>query len=258
MTKTPDPTELWQSLEAVDPAYCKEFAKPGGFKGTAIDPMWRTKRLTEVLGPCGIGWGYEVVAEGIEGEKSPVHWCRIRFWYKWDDRPGEFQAYGCTPVLMKRRDGMMVDEDFAKKSLTDAVMSAAMKIGTSSSIVLGTHEENRWADEGVQQAPRRNGAPTVNTAAPPQEGMAHGAGGDEQTCPKCGDQGRTMRFWEPGSRSPDLECATGCTEEYKGRTNPLKWWSVSKGSKKPTPQKAAFDAQAPQGHDTSQDEDIPF
>lgn len=251
MTKTPDPIELWQSLEATDPAYCKEFQRPGGFKGTAIDPMWRAKRLTEVLGPCGIGWGYEVLADGIAGEKSPIHWCRVRFWYRWGDQTGNFEGYGCTPVLMKRRDGYIPDEEFAKKSLTDAVMSCAARIGMSADVWLGTHAENRYADSSAQTAPGRNGAPTVNTAAPPDPTIRHGAGGDEQECPRCHDQGRTMRFWEQGSAAPDLECAGSCTEEWKGKVRPLRWWSsprYSKTSPTPAPSRAA------QGVD----EDIPF
>ena len=261
---TLDSTSLWKALETTDPAATKSFSRPGGFKGTAIEPMWRIKRLTEELGPCGFGWGFEVKDDRIVGERSPIHVIRIRFWYDWNGQRCEFDSYGCTPVLVKRRDGMIPNEDFAKMSLTDAIVTASTKLGQCADVYEGRFDPGAPLSDKYgsapqpQQAPRRNGAPTVNTAAPPQEGMAHGAGGDEQTCPKCGDQGRTMRFWEPGSRSPDLECATGCTEEYKGRTNPLKWWSVSKGSKKPTAQKAAFDAQAPQGHGTSQDEDIPF
>lgn len=258
MTENLDSLSLWESIEKTDPEATKDFQRTGGFKGTAIDPMYRMKRLTEQLGPCGHGWGFTVEDDNIVGTKEPVHVVRIRFWYEWGGQRGEFDSYGCTPVLMKRRDGMIPDEEFAKKSLTDAICTAMARLGMCADVYTGKFDGDKYGSAPQpQQAPRRNGAPTVNTAAPPQEGMAHGAGGSEQTCPKCGDQGRTMRFWEQGSRAPDLECATGCTEEYKGKARPLRWWSIQKG-KKPTPQQAAFDAQAPRGHGTSQDEDIPF
>ena len=38
----------------------------GKFKGTDINPMWRIKTLTEVFGPCGMGWYYEVISERSE------------------------------------------------------------------------------------------------------------------------------------------------------------------------------------------------
>ena len=250
MTLPPDPTELWQSLEQTDPAYCKEFQRPGGFRGTAIDPMWRAKRLTEVLGPCGIGWGYEVIDDGIIGDKQPLHWCRIRFWFKWHDQLGEFQGYGCTPVMMKRRDGYIVDDEAPKKSLTDAVFSCASRVGMSADVWLQTHQEDKYRPQEPQQAPRRNGAPRVNTAPPPDPNVAQGAGGSQQQCPRCGDQGRTQRFWDPSSRAPDLECAGDCVEEWKGKERPLRWWSLTKGEKANAP--------APAPARTEVDDDIPF
>ena len=48
-----------------------QFTRAGGFKGTAIKPMWANKQMTEFFGPCGIGWGmtephFEVQATGDE------------------------------------------------------------------------------------------------------------------------------------------------------------------------------------------------
>ena len=33
---------------------------------TDINPMWRIKALTELFGPCGIGWYYETTRKWIE------------------------------------------------------------------------------------------------------------------------------------------------------------------------------------------------
>lgn len=30
---------------------------------TDINPMWRIRELTELFGPCGIGWKYKIVRE---------------------------------------------------------------------------------------------------------------------------------------------------------------------------------------------------
>ena len=48
---------IWEALGKTDPAHTKQFTRAGGFKGTAIKPMWANKQMTEFFGPCGIGWG---------------------------------------------------------------------------------------------------------------------------------------------------------------------------------------------------------
>ena len=54
----------------------QEAQKPitgGRLKGmTDINPMWRLKRLTELFGPCGLGWRYDIThrefVPGANGE----------------------------------------------------------------------------------------------------------------------------------------------------------------------------------------------
>src|ERR1700677_4299650 len=57
---------IWSVLGKTDPAHTKTFKRAGGFSGTAVKPMWANKQMTELFGPCGIGWGqtepqYQVV-----------------------------------------------------------------------------------------------------------------------------------------------------------------------------------------------------
>ena len=49
-------TRLWDMLGRTDPAHTKSFTRGGGFKGTALKPMWSYRRMTEEFGPCGTGW----------------------------------------------------------------------------------------------------------------------------------------------------------------------------------------------------------
>ncbi len=242
-----DPTALWESLCKTDPDATKEFQRPGGFKGTAIDPMWRIYKLTEQVGPCGIGWGFDIVKESYE---EGIHTVRIRFWYILGGQKGEFDVCGSTPVLMKRRDGAMADEEYAKKSLTDAICTAMKMLGMSADVYMGKFDGDKY---GSPQPPAGS-APRPSAPAaqgPPPDGP-QGAGGDAQDCPSCGNQGVTRRFWNPGERSPDLECASGCAEEYKGKSRPKSWWSITRGGAAKS--KAAINAQAP----LDPDDDIPF
>ncbi len=259
------PTELWESLFETDPNYAKDFQRTGGFKGTAIDPIWRCKRLTEVLGPCGIGWGFDVVDDKIVGSEQPIHYVRISFWYRWGEETGRFDSFGCTPVLMKRRDGFMPDEEFAKKSLTDALMTAAVRIGMSADVYLGEFDGDKYS-QGEGPAPRRNGATQQSRGGssaprqpprPPTAGK-QGKGGSDSECPRCGTAGITPRNFDANSNRPDLECpgfdgGPPCMgrEKNNGGHWPLGWYSWPKGSgpNNPPPShqqsQAAIDAQRP-------------
>ena len=57
--------EYYEQLRVVPKEAQKSFSN-GRFSGTDINPMWRIKRMTEIFGPCGIGWYYEVVNRTLE------------------------------------------------------------------------------------------------------------------------------------------------------------------------------------------------
>lgn len=52
---------LWEEVEKTDPKFTKEYTGPGGFTGTAVNAQYLAKRATEKFGPCGTGWGYDVI-----------------------------------------------------------------------------------------------------------------------------------------------------------------------------------------------------
>src|SRR5688572_25015613 len=73
---------IWDAVSRTDPAHTKSFSRAGGFKGTAIKPIWIIRRLTEQFGPCGVGWGigepsFQVVP--VEGEV--LVYCTVSCWH---------------------------------------------------------------------------------------------------------------------------------------------------------------------------------
>ena len=53
-----DNLAIWNKLGRTDPDQTKTFQRGGGFKGTAIKPIYTEQKMTEVFGPCGTGWGF--------------------------------------------------------------------------------------------------------------------------------------------------------------------------------------------------------
>ena len=82
--------ETYEKLRTVPTEAQKQFNN-GKFSGTDINPMWRIKKMTEVLGMCGIGWYVEVVNREIikadNGEQSAF--VSVKLYIK-DEKSGEW------------------------------------------------------------------------------------------------------------------------------------------------------------------------
>jgi hypothetical protein len=134
--------ELWSAHADIPPSETKPITGKA-YKGTSPKPHYIMYCLTDMFGPVGVGFGWDVVAEEFLpiGEEV-LHWCRIKFWHT--DRANTFDSYGQTKALMKTRNGLMLDEDAPKKSLTDAIVKAASQVGVAANIFLGRWDDSRY------------------------------------------------------------------------------------------------------------------
>jgi len=152
----------WNRFADIDPKFTKPIAGKA-YKGTSPNPQYVILCLTEMFGPVGEGFGWEVVREEFQplGEEV-LHWCRIQFWH--GDRNNRFDSYGQTKALMKTKNGLLADEDAPKKSLTDAIIKAASHIGIAANIFLG-----RWDDQKyVAQVAREFDKPEAKPERDPE------------------------------------------------------------------------------------------
>lgn len=141
--------DLWNKHADIDPAFTKPITGKA-YKGTSPSPQYVIRCLTDMFGPVGQGFGWDVTAEGWQPLGDEVlHWCRIRFWHT--DRANGFDAYGQTKALMKTKNGMMADEDAPKKSLTDAIVKAASQIGVAANIFLGRWDDQKYVAQVTEE-----------------------------------------------------------------------------------------------------------
>lgn len=136
---------LWDRFSDIDPKFTKPITGKA-YRGTSPNPHYVIRCLTEMFGPVGSGFGWDVEAEGFQqlGDEN-LHWCRVRFWHS--DRKNGFSAYGQTKALMKTKNGLMLDEDAPKKSLTDAITKAASQVGIGANIFLGRWDDSKYVAE---------------------------------------------------------------------------------------------------------------
>ena len=181
------------------------------------------------------------------GRGSRMQSTVLRLRARWTHWPTGTQATVCAVG-----EGADVGDKSAPKAMT-----GAYKYLIRETFLLKTGDDPDL-DASVPRQEQRKAAPApsprpARQTAPQGEQGAQGAGGSTQECAECGNPGITARFWSGiGDKSPDLECASGCSEEYNGKTRPRKWWSMSRQERQ---NRAAAAAPAPP---TAAEEDIPF
>ena len=140
----------WNQLCPTDPKHTKPFTRPGGFKGTAIKPVWNFMRLTEHFGPIGIGWGtHEPKFNVIDAEGETLVFCVLECWYKEkpDGEKAILYGIGGDRVAQKRSGTMFVDDESYKKAYTDALTNAFMRLGVSADVYMGLFEDSKYLME---------------------------------------------------------------------------------------------------------------
>lgn len=145
-------TEIWDKLKRVPPEHLKGFQRAGGFKGTAIKPMWTIHRLTEVLGPVGQAWGmdeprFEVVPAGDE----ILVYCTVAVWSMAPNNfgpvGGRFYGVGGDKVRAMFSSGPRNDDEAFKKAYTDALTNALKMLGAGADVHMGLWDGNKYVDE---------------------------------------------------------------------------------------------------------------
>lgn len=128
--------DIYNRVRAV-PEEAKKQITAGRLKGmTDINPIFRIKTLTEIFGPCGMGWTYEIDSQWTEsyGEEIAA-FCNIRLRVKIDgewsrDIPGT----GGSKFAAKEKSGVYVSDECFKMALTDALSVACKQLGIGADV----------------------------------------------------------------------------------------------------------------------------
>ena len=162
---------IWAQVDKTDTRFTKD-AKVGGQQITSLNGTAMIMKATEVFGPAGIGFGWNVVEERFdkgaemfsgEGDKRVSlgfelnHTIKITFWFVLDGQRGEIEQYGCTQYLYKSKYGTTTDGEAPKKSLTDAIKKALSMLGFSADVFLGMFDDQNYvqqlqAEQAIEQA----------------------------------------------------------------------------------------------------------
>ena len=139
--------ELWNRVCVTDPTAVKPITGKQ-YKGNSPKPYWLIQRATEELGPCGIGWGVNVLNERFERltENDVLHVAMVEVWYVLGDKRGTIQQMGQTKAAYMSKNGLMVDEDAPKKSVTDGMVKCLSMLGFAGDIFSGLWDDSKYVE----------------------------------------------------------------------------------------------------------------
>ena len=157
---------FYEAMRAVPKEAQKAFNN-GKFSGTDINPMWRIKKMTELFGPCGIGWYTEPVSRHMEQAEdgTTCAFVSINLYIKVD---GEWSkpiyGEGGNTFATKTKAGYLsVSDEAFKMAYTDAISNAAKALGCGADVWF---EKDRTKYDLQQE--RAQAAPQSAKPAPAQ------------------------------------------------------------------------------------------
>ena len=163
---------IYNKVRAVPPEAQTEI-EGGRLRGfTDISPMWRIKVLTELFGPAGIGWYYEIidkrVEEGAAGEKMVA--VDINLYIKHEgewSRP--IQGTGGSMLAAKEKNGLYTSDECFKMALTDAISVSCKALGVGADIYYAKDRSKySGGQQGEQKGEKKQEQPKPDAITDPQ------------------------------------------------------------------------------------------
>lgn len=110
----------------------------GKLKGKSdINPVWRIKQLTELFGPCGIGWKLSDVKywtePGANGEASA--WCSMKLHIKADGEWSDgIEGIGGSMMVNTEKGRLVTNDEAYKMAQTDALSVCCKLLGFAADV----------------------------------------------------------------------------------------------------------------------------
>ena len=145
-----------QSREVPDEA--KKKIEAGKIKGfTDVNPMFRIKKLTELFGPCGIGWVCPAEKFWFEktdsGEVKAFCICQLRYKISSGEWSEPVMGIGGSSFVSKTKNGLEVSDECYKMAYTDAISVACKSLGIAADVYW--EKDRTKYDQQTEQVQRK-------------------------------------------------------------------------------------------------------
>jgi hypothetical protein len=169
-----DNMKIYEAL-ATPPNDAVKTIGAGKLKGFSdINPQWRYEALTNLFGPCGVGWKYTIdnwhTQEVSTGET--MVFVQVSLYIKDGDKWSEpIPAFGGDFLVKQDRNGIHGNDEGFKMAITDALGTACKMIGVAADIYRGLiakgASDSKYARREYQSQPPavNNGQDAMKQAA---------------------------------------------------------------------------------------------
>ena len=139
--------DIYERVKEVPQDAQKEI-KGGRLKGmTDINPMWRIEKLTEVFGPCGIGWYTTITEQWIEegAREEKCAFVKINLFIKQDGEWSKpIEGIGGSSFIAVQNGSLYTSDECYKMAYTDAISVACKALGFGANIYWKKKNETKY------------------------------------------------------------------------------------------------------------------
>ena len=118
---------------------------------TDIKPQWRYKVMTEVFGPCGSGWSYDIVRTWTEQGPAGEVMAFVMINLKIKGYEYSIPGLGGSALIAKETAGLRASDEAYKMATTDALSVAMKQLGVGADIYMGLWDGSKYKTEGPQK-----------------------------------------------------------------------------------------------------------
>ena len=167
-----DNMKIYESL-ATPPNDAVKTIGAGKLKGFSdINPQWRYEALTNLFGPCGIGWKYTIddVHEKEVSTGELMVFVKVSLYIKDKENwSAPIPAYGGDYLIKRDKNGIHGNDEAMKMAVTDALGTACKMIGVAADIYRGLiakgASDSKYARREYQQnQPQQTFPPAVHSS----------------------------------------------------------------------------------------------
>lgn len=149
--------EIYNKVRSV-PKEALKTIQAGRLKGMSdINPMWRIKMLTEMFGPCGFGWRYEITRMWNESGAAGVisAFVTINLYVKQGDEWSQpIPGIGGSSFVAQEKSGLYTSDECYKMALTDAISVACKSLGMAADVYFANDRTKYTQQEETAAAPQ--------------------------------------------------------------------------------------------------------
>jgi len=150
----------WDKLKQ-PPSWAIKAITGGRLKGKSdINPQWRYQAMTELFGPCGVGWKYTINRVWSEpGSAGQIFaFAEISLYIKEGDNWSEpVPGIGGSMLVEMEKEGLHSSDEGYKMAVTDALSVALKMLGVAADIYAGKWDGSKYRDAGGPDTTKQSG-----------------------------------------------------------------------------------------------------